>query len=153
MTPSNLSIVVLGTAAALVSALTLALDRRGQHRNLQGTCAGCAGLLPPHESYRIEGKVYCARCASRLRVRLTVAYTSLAVLIVFAALFGIGGSISLWRQGDSSWWLMALTLLGCAGLLFFAARSILRAMRDRNRFARELERARLKAAAFLGWDQ
>jgi len=153
MTPSNLSVVVLGSAAALVSAVMLALDRRSQRRNLQGACAGCATLLLPHESYRIDGKVYCARCASRLRVRLTVAYLSLAILIVLAGLLGIGGSIRLWSQGDSSWWLMALTLLGCAALLFFAGRTILRGMRDRNRFAQELERARLKAAAFLGGDE
>ena len=153
MTPSNLSVVVLGSAAALVSAVMLALDRRSQRRNLQGACAGCATLLLPHESYRIDGKVYCARCASRLRVRLTVAYLSLAILIVLAGLLGIGGSIRLWSQGDSSCWLMALTLLGCAALLFFAGRTILRGMRDRNRFAQELERARLKAAAFLGGDE
>jgi hypothetical protein len=153
MTPSNLSVVVLGSAAALVSALMLALDRRSQRRNLRGACAGCATLLLPDDSYRIDGRVYCARCASRLRVRLTVAYLSLAVIIVLAALLGIWGSIGLWREGDSSWWLMGLTLLGSAVLLFFAGRTILRAMRDRNRFAEELERARLKAAAFLGEDE
>jgi len=153
MTPSTLSIVVLGGAAAVVSALMLALDRRSERLNLQGACAGCGGVLPAQESYRIEGKVYCTRCASRLRVRLTIAYVSLAVLIVLVGLLGIGGSISLWRQGDSSWWLMALTLLACAVLLFFAGRTILRAMRDRNRFAEELERARLKAAALLGGDE
>src|SRR5438552_4599997 len=134
MTPSNLSVVVLGSAAALVSAVMLALDRRSQRRHLQGACAGCATLLLPHESYRIDGKVYCARCASRLRVRLTVAYLSLAILIVLAGLLGIGGAFRLWGQGDPSWWLMALTLLGWAALLFFWGRTILRGSGGRHRF-------------------
>src|SRR5256885_9882166 len=122
MTPSNLSVVVLGSAAALVSAVMLALDRRSQRRNLQGACAGCATLLLPHESYRIDGKVYCARCASRLRVRLTVAYLSLAILIVLAGLLGIGGCIMLVRQGDTSFWLMWPSLLGGAAPPLFLVR-------------------------------
>src|SRR2546421_11840820 len=119
MTPSNLSVVVLGSAAALVSAVMLALDRRSQRRNLQGACAGCATLLLPHQSYRIDGKVYCARCASRLRVRLTVAYLSLAILIVLAGLLGIGGFLLVWGVCGRFLWGILVSLREGVGLPFF----------------------------------
>jgi len=152
MTPGNISVVVLGSAAVLVAVAMHLLNRRAHRRNARDECAGCQQVLPSHDRYRIEGKVYCLRCAARLRVRLTAAYLTLAVLIVATGLLGVLGSIHLWRQGDPTWWLMAPVMVGSAAFLFFGGRSILRAMRDRNRFAEELERARLQAAALFDAD-
>jgi hypothetical protein len=44
---------------------------------------------------------------------------------------------------------MPLFMGGALTLVFFSARTVIRAMRDQNRFAEEVERARLQAAALL----
>jgi hypothetical protein len=135
--------------AVLLSAALLLIERRAARRNARGLCARCAVALPLEGCHRIEGSTYCSRCSAVLRVRVTGAYLALAGLIALGGVFGLVGAVRLWRQGDPTWWMMPLFMGGALTLVFFSARTVIRAMRDQNRFAEEVERARLQAAALL----
>jgi membrane protein implicated in regulation of membrane protease activity len=150
MTPSDLSAVVLGSFAVLVTASAFVLDRVARTRNSRGQCAKCAQSVSIAGGSRIEGKVYCPRCAARLKARITAAYLGLAALL---AVFGVGaviGSLSLLRRGDPSWWLFGVVMAGSVAFLALLMRLVRGGMRDRNRLAEKVEQARAHAAAWFG---
>jgi len=150
MTPSELSVVVLGSLTVLVTASAFVLDRVARSRNARGQCAKCAQSLSIAGGSRIEGKVYCPRCTARLKTRITAAYLGLAALLTVFGVAAIIGSLSLLRRGDPSWWLFGFVMAGSVAFLVLLMRLVLGGMRDRNHFAEKVEQARARAAAWFG---
>ena len=144
-----MGLVLLISFAVVVSAALVLVERRAARRNARGVCARCAGDFQLEGRHRIEGKAYCSRCTAVLRVRVAGAYLTLAGIFALGGIIGLLGAVRLWLKGDPTWWMLPLFMGGVLTVLFFAARTITRAMRDQNRFAEEVERARLQAAALL----